>query len=101
MAKTSISLDPEFLKVLDGYRRKQERIPSISKTIRELVMKALIPKEEITDLPKGQKLESLTIRIREPTKGRGGSCLINLPYQKIKEVGLGDKEQIDLIIIRK
>lgn len=100
MTKTSISLDPEFLKVLDDYRRTKDKIPTLSEAIRDLVKKALIPKEEITELPKGEKFSDLTIRVIDPRPGHGGTSLINLPYQKIKD-DFKDKDQVDIIIIRR
>ena len=112
--KTSISLDEDTLKAIDNFRRKQEKIPARSKVIEFLILKGLegkileglgekkeIPKESITEIPKEAiKLENLTIhtRIRE---GKGGSCQLNLPYNKILEHGLKDQDKINAWIIKK
>ena len=70
MTKTSISLDPDFIQVLDDYRRQQDKIPTISEAIRELVKKAVRVKEENTEVPKDRiEFKEKTISI-EKARGR-------------------------------
>ena len=99
--KTSISFDEDTIKAIHDFRRKQEKIPSISKAIIKLIYKGLseIPKESFTEIPKDTiRLENLTLRIREPSKDRGGSSLINIPYKTILDCGFKDLDKIDLDI---
>jgi hypothetical protein len=103
--KTSISIDDDTLKKIDDYRRKEEKIPTLSKAILDLIHRGLEEKKEIIkepELPKeAKKLEGLTIRIREPQKDRGGSSLVNLPFQKMKSSGFKDRDSVDVWITRK
>ena len=94
--KTSISLDEETLKGIDNYRRTQDKIPTISKAIIDLIHKGL---EGNTEIPKDSlTLEDLIIHIREPSEGHGGSSIINLPYHKIHETNLKNEDKIQVWI---
>jgi hypothetical protein len=100
--KTSISIDEKTLRKIDDYRASSRPIPSLSKAIINLINRGLKTKEEITEIPKeANKIEDLTLHLREPSKGRGGSCAINLPYAKMKELGFNDKDKIDLMLVKK
>lgn len=101
--KTSISLDRELLEAIDDYRAVVRPIPNKSDAIKVLLWRALRVKDAATDLPPGAlRLEGLKIRIREPQreKGRGGSSLINLPFQRVREA-FADRDPVDVIIIGK
>lgn len=94
--KTSISLDEETLKNIDDYRRTQDKIPTLSKAVIDLIHKGLegnteIPKDSIT-------FEDLVIHIRDPTEGHGGSSIINLPYHKIVESNLKNEDKVKVSI---
>ena len=68
--KTSISLDDKLLETIDNYRRNQLKIPKLSEAIRDLLWKSLIPKEEITEIPKDFILfKDKTVSI-EKSRGR-------------------------------
>lgn len=68
--KTSISFDDKILEAIDNYRRNQPKIPKLSEAIRDLLWKSLIPKEEITEIPKGYILfKNKTVSI-EKSRGR-------------------------------
>ena len=100
--KTSISLDEKTLTEIDDYRASARPIPSLSKAVIDLIKKALTVKEENTELPKeASKLENISLHMRDPSQDRGGSCAINLPYAKMKDLGFNDKDNIDLTIIKK
>lgn len=99
--KTSISLDDQTLKIIDDYRRIQPKIPTLSEAIRQLVENTKV-KEEDTELPKeANKLENITLHIRDPSPDRGGEAHLNLPYAKMKDLGLKDEERINLWILPK
>ena len=104
--KTSISLDDKLIKSIDDYRAEARPIPSFSRAITDLIKKALedkkeVPKEASTEIPKeALKLEALTMHIREPQEGRGGSSVINLPYNKVLEHGLKNEDKIDTWIVK-
>ena len=105
--KTSISLDDNTLKAIDDFRRKQEKIPTLSKAILDLIHRGLeekkeIPKEPFTEIPREAiKLENLTLRIRDPQATRGGSALVNIPYKTILEHGFKNLDKINAWISRK
>lgn len=105
--KTSISLEDPILKAIDDFRRKQEKIPTLSEAIRYLIERGLeekkeIPKEPSLTIPKEAfKLEDLTLRIRDPQATRGGSALINIPYKTILEHGFKNLDKINTWISRK
>ena len=68
--KTSISLDDKIFEAIDNYRRNQPRIPKLSEAIRDLLWKSLIPKKEITEIPKDYILfKNKTVSI-EKSRGR-------------------------------
>lgn len=68
--KTSISLNDKILEAIDNYRRNQPKIPKLSEAIRDLLWKSLLPKEEITKIPKGYILfKNKTVSI-EKSRGR-------------------------------
>ena len=94
--KTSINLDDKTIKAIDDYRAEARPIPSLTKAIVDLLSKGLrSPTEE------GTKIQDLALHIRDPAEGRGGTCAINLPYNKIKDLGFNDKDLVDLTIIKK
>jgi hypothetical protein len=99
--KTSISLDDQTLKIIDDYRRIQPKIPTLSEAIRQILVENTKVKEENTKLPNTVKFEDLTIHLRDPGEGRGGSCVINVPYTKIVETGLKNEDKIILWILPK
>ena len=68
--KTSISLDDKILEAIDNYRRNQPKIPKLSEAIRDLLWESLIPKKEITEIPKNYILsKNKTVSI-EKSRGR-------------------------------
>lgn len=94
--KTSLSLDDQLIQKIDDYRAHARPIPSLSKAITDLIQRGL---EEHTEIPKEEnRLEDLTLHIRDPEGGRGGTSQLNLPYAKMKELGLSDKDQISITI---
>jgi len=110
--KKSINLDENTLKAIENYRieeyrRKQEKISSLTEAMLDLIHKGLEEKKEIikednTIIPKEAiKLEDLTLRIRAPSKERGGSSIINLPYKTVLDHGLKNLDKIDAWISRK
>jgi len=81
--KTSISLDEKIFKAIDNYRRKQPKIPKLSEAIRDLLWKSLIPKKEITKIPKDYILfKNKTVSI-EKSRGR---FLIRFNPQDLKKL---------------
>ncbi|MFH0748402.1 MAG: hypothetical protein V1915_00545 [Candidatus Bathyarchaeota archaeon] len=46
------------------------------------------------------KINCLILHIREPRDDRGGTCQLNLPHAKIKELGFKNKDRIDLTITK-
>lgn len=100
--KTSLSLDEKTIKAIDDYRASARPIPSTNKAIISLILKGLSVKEGNTEIPKeANTIEELTLHLREPSQDRGGSCQINLPYAKMKDLGFNDKDSIDLHIVKK
>jgi hypothetical protein len=100
--KTSISFDPEFLKVLNDYRIKKyqikkEKIPTLSEAIRELIKKTLIPKEENTELPKGIKFEDKTISI-EKARNRFSIRFNPKDLETLKEMGWTENTKVNIWI---
>jgi hypothetical protein len=92
--KTSISLDDEILKNIDNFRRKQDKIPTLSKAVIDLIKRGL---EVNTEIPKYLlTFENLSIHIREPDSGRGGSAVINLPYSQVTEANLRNEDKIKI-----
>ena len=83
--KTSISLDDSTLKIIDDYRRKQPKIPSVSEAIRDLLtcsvtIQSKAVKEENTEIPKTVRFEGKAISI-EKSRGR---ALIKLNPEDLK-----------------
>jgi hypothetical protein len=99
--KTSVSIDEKTLTQIDDYRASVRPIPSMSKAVIDLIKKGLSVQEGNTELPKdASEIENLTIHMRY-REGKGGSCAINLPYSKMKELGFNDKDSIDLTIMKR
>jgi len=89
--KTSISLDDKILEAIDNYRRGQPRIPKLSEAIRDLLWKALIPKEEDTEIPKESILfEEKTVSI-EKSRGRFLIRFNPQDLKKLQEQGFNEK----------
>jgi hypothetical protein len=100
--KTSISLDDKTLRAIDDFRRKQDKIPTLSKAVMSLIKRGLeekqeIPKEPFTEIPKeALKLENLTIHIRADKK----DASIGLPFRIIVDHGFKNTDKINTWILK-
>ena len=94
--KTSLSLDDQLIQKIDDYRARARPIPSLSKAITNLIQKGL--EEHTETLKEENRIEDLTLHIREPSEDRGGEAHLNLNYSRIKELGLNDKDQLSITI---
>ena len=99
MNKTSVLIDDELLKLIDDYRAESRPIPSLSRAVIDLIKRGLSEKK--TNIKEDNKLENITLHIRDPSQDRGGEAHLNLAYSKMKELGFNDKDIIDLIIVKR
>ena len=91
--KTSISLDDKILEAIDNYRRNQLKIPKLSKAIRDLIQKSLIPKEEITEIPKESIIYTNKIVSIEKSRGRFLIRFNPEDLKKLQEQGFNPEKQ--------
>jgi len=90
--KTSISLDNKIIEAIDNYRRNQPKIPKLSEAIRDLLWKSLIPKKEITEIPKDYILfKNKTVSI-EKSRGRFLIRFNPQDLKKLQEKGFNPKK---------